>query len=92
MYWKLFVTWLLRFKNFFKTGIIYDFMESSHRQKDLIKNVKVKRRITKIDFTFKPFNLRIRKIVIYDDFDKIRFKNKQIDLMLDKQESYEKKL
>ena len=92
MYWKLFATWLLRFKNFFKTGIIYDFMESSHRQKDLIKNAKVKRRITKIDFTFKPFNLKIRKIVIYDDFDKIRFKNKQIDLMLDKQAPYEKKL
>ena len=91
MYWKLILTWITRFKNFFKTGIIYDFMESSHRQKELIKNAKVKRRVTKIDFTFKPFNLKIRKVVIYDDYDSIRFKNKQMDLVLDKGIDYEEK-
>ncbi len=91
MYWKLLLTWLTRFKNFFKTGIIHDFMESSHRQKDLVKNAKVKRRVTKIDFSLKPFKLRIKKIVIYDDFDKIGVKNKQIDIVLDKVSSYERK-
>lgn len=91
MYWKLLLTWITRFKGFFKTGIIHDFMESSHRQKELIKNAKIKRRVTKIDFSMKPFKLTIRKVVIYDDFDKIGVKNKQIDIMLDKRSSYEKK-
>ena len=50
MYWKLILTWLTRFKNFFKTGIIYDFMESSHRQKDLVKNAKIKRIVTSKGF------------------------------------------
>lgn len=84
MYWKLLLTWITRFKSFFKTGIIHDFMESSHRQKDLIKNAKVKRKVTKVDFTLKPFNLKVRKVVIYDDYDRIRFKNKQMDLALEK--------
>ncbi len=84
MYWKLFLTWITRIKIFFKKGIIYDFMESSHRQKDLVKNAKIKRRVTKIDFSFKPFNLKVRKIVIYDDFDKIGISNKQIDIILNK--------
>lgn len=91
MYWKLLLTWFTRFKNFFKTGIIYDFMESSHRQKELIKNAKVKRRVTKVDFTLKPFNLKVRKVIVYDDFDKIGIKNKQIEILLDKGSSYEKK-
>lgn len=91
MAWKLFATWLLRFKNFFKTGIIHDMMESSHRQKDLVKNAKVKRVVKKIDFSLRPFKLRIRKVIVYDDFDKIRLKNKQIDLLFDKKGSYEKK-
>jgi len=65
-------------------------MESSHRQKDLVRNAKVKRVIKKIDFSIKPFKLRIRKIVVYDDFDKINLKNKQIELLLDKREVYKK--
>ena len=89
MAWKLFATWLLRLKNFFRTGIIHDFMESSHRQKDLVKNAKIKRRITKIDFSMKPFKLRITKVIIYDDFDKIGVKNKQIEILLDKKSKYE---
>lgn len=90
MSWKLLLTWITRFKSFFKTGIIHDFMESSHRQKELIKNAKVKRKVTKVDFTLKPFNLKIRKVVIYDDFEKIRLKNKQIDIVLDKGTNYKK--
>lgn len=91
MYWKLLLTWLTRFRNFFKTGIIHDFMESSHRQRDLIKNAKVKRVIKKVDFSLRPLKLRIRKVVIYDDFDKISLKNKQIDITLDKAGNYQKK-
>lgn len=91
MAWKLFATWLLRFKNFFRTGIIHDFMESSHRQKDLVKNAKIKRVVKKIDFSLRPFKLRIRKVIVYDDFDRIGVKNKQIDITLDRREPYNKK-
>lgn len=90
MYWKLLLTWLTRFKNFFKKGIIYDYMESSHRQKDLIKNAKVVKKITKIDFSLRPLRLEIEKVIIYDDFDKIKLKNKQIDILLDKGSEYSK--
>ncbi len=91
MAWTLLLTWIMRFRNFFKTGVIFDKMESSHRQKDLVKNAKLVKRVTKIDFTLKPFNLKIRKVIVYDDFDKIKLKNKQIDITLDKREPYNKK-
>jgi len=82
MYWKLLVTWLTRFKNLFKTGIIFDFMESSHRQKDLVKNAKVKRVIKKVDFSLKPLRLTIKRVIIYDDFEHVNIKNKQIEISL----------
>jgi hypothetical protein len=84
MYWKLILTWLSRFKNLFKTGIITDFMESSHRQKDLVKNAKIVRVVKKVDFSLKPLRLTISKVYIYDDFEKISIKNKQIEIKLDK--------
>lgn len=84
MYWKLLLTWVTRFKNFFKTGIIIDFMESSHRQKDLIKNAKVKRVIKEIDFSLRPLRLTIKRITVYDDFDKISIENKQIKISMKK--------
>lgn len=87
MYWKLLLTWVTRFKNFFKTGIIIDFMESSHRQKDLIKNAKVKRVIKEIDFSLKPLRLTIKRITVYDDFDKISIENKQIKISLKKNQT-----
>lgn len=91
MAWTLLLTWITRFRDFFKTGIIFDKMESSHRQKDLVKNAKIKRVVKKIDFSLGPFKLRIRKVIVYDDFDMIGVKNKQIDITLDKREPYNKK-
>ena len=91
MAWTLLLSWITRFRNFFKTGIIFDKMESSHRQKDLVKNAKIKRVVKKIDFSLRPFKLRIRKVIVYDDFDKIGVRNKQIDITLDKREPYNKK-
>ncbi len=87
MYWKLILSWVTRFKNFFKTGIIIDFMESSHRQKDLIKNAKVKRVIKQIEFSLKPLRLTIKRITVYDDFDKISVENKQIKISLKKSQT-----
>jgi len=87
MYWKLLLTWVTRFKNFFKTGIITDFMESSHRQKDLVKNAKVKRVVKLIEFSLKPLRLTIKRITVYDDFDKIGVENKQIKISLEKNQT-----
>lgn len=90
MYWKLLLTWVTRLKGFFKTGIIHDFMESSHRQKDLVKNAKIQKRVTEIDFSMRPFKLTIRKVIIYEDFDKIGVKNKQVEILLEKKVEYKK--
>lgn len=91
MAWKLLLTWITRFRNFFRTGIIHDFMESSHRQKELVRNAKIKRVVKEIDFSLRPFKLRIRKVIVYDDFDKIVVRNKQIDITLDRKVPYNKK-
>lgn len=84
MSWKTLLIWIRKIKEIFKTGLIGDLMENSNRQKDLVKNAKVIRMIKKVDFSLYPFKLTIRRIAIYDKFDKINVKNKQVNIRLHK--------
>jgi len=88
MYWRILNTWLTGLKNFFKKGIITKLMDSTSDQKDLVKSAKIKRRVTKFELRMRPFQLIISKVVIYDDFKDIYFKNDDVNVILNKDSKY----
>lgn len=83
-YLKMIYKYYIEIKEVITNLITIKTMDNSSNDKRLIHGAKIKRMIKKVDFSLFPFTLTIKKIAIYDKFDKVEVSNKQITIKLNK--------
>lgn len=88
IYLKIIWAWFSSLKSRFKTGEMLDIRESSHRQRDLVRNAKVIRETKEIKISFKPFRLKINRVRIYDSYNKVGVNNKNVKILMENRVPY----
>ncbi len=88
IYLKIIWAWLLSLKSKFQEGQILELRESSHRQRDLVRNAKMVKETKKIRISFSPFSVEIDRVRIYDKFDKVNVDNKNVSIIMENKNAY----
>lgn len=90
IYLKILFAWISSFKSRFKKGFLLDIRESSHRQKDLVRNAKIIKETKRIEVSLKPLRIKIVRVRIYDKYNKIDVNNKNVKILMEDRADYSK--